>query len=235
MRLPIALLVVLASGLSPQGRATSTTQQTAIDAYVAERQRVRSMRDGSLEPLYAAARRVSDVFIVPEAGDRVIDELSQQEIERIRRALPGLDVHIGDTVGVQIDADHFLALAKAHGGIVDVEFFALYRRTYPRSHRAAWMERTGPETACADFTSGELVDVYRAWRRFQRAHPERYRESVARELEDAAESLLVEGNGLCPQHMTLVRRELERLLAASPDDPVAPRIRERIGRIRQQR
>lgn len=223
-------LVTSAPGIGvAQHLAVTPGQQKAIDAYVAERERVLASR-GSLEALLAAAHRVNDVFTPPPPGDPSLDELPKPEIERIARLLPGLDVHIGDTVGVLLDEEYFLGLAKSHGQSVDVEFFALYERTYSRpSVWAAWMEPTGPETACTDFTSGELVDVFAAWRRFQNSYPGRYAQAVAKELEYAADSLLAQGRALCQQDMRVVRRELERLLASSPQDPLAPGIRKRLG------
>ena len=166
-----------------QHLAVTPGQQKAIDAYVAERTRVLASR-GSLEALLAAAQRVDDVFTPPAPGEPSLDELPKPEIERIARLLPGLDVPIGDTVGVLLDEEYFLGLAKSHGEPVDVEFFALYSRAYSRSGIwAAWLEQTGPESACTDFASGELVDVYLGWRRFQHTHPGRYAAAVAKELE----------------------------------------------------
>jgi DNA-binding FadR family transcriptional regulator len=228
----IAFVLLLAPTAPLQDPAISAAQQKGIDAYATELQRTRSRRGGGLEPLFSAAQHVARVFTLPELGDRTIDEFPKEEVERIQRALPGLDIHIGDTIGVLVDSDYFLSLARAHGRPLDVEFFALYRRTYPQSHRAAWLVRTGPESACADFTSGELVDVYAAWRRFQRRHPQHYREAVARQLEHAADSLLAEGKTLCAQDKGLIKRELERLIASAPRDPLAARVRTRIQDLR---
>ena len=48
------------------------------------------------------------------------------------------------------------------------------------------------------------------------------------QLENAAESLLADRRGLCPQDLRLVKRELERLIAATPQDPLVPQLRNRL-------
>ena len=107
-------------------------QQKAIDAYVAELKRVNTTQRTSLENLLLAAYRVESVLMYPAAPQEprrpAVDELSPEELQRIRDQLNGVDIHVGDTVSVMPDREFFLWRAKSNGGSVDVEFFALLNR-----------------------------------------------------------------------------------------------------------
>ena len=150
------------AGAFQEARVTPE-QQKAIDAYVAELKRVNTTQRTSLENLLLAAYRVESVLMYPAAPQEprrpAVDELSPEELQRIRDQLNGVDIHVGDTVSVMPDREFFLWRAKSNGGSVDVEFFALLNRAYPPSGWPVWIERTGAETGCVDFTSGELVDL----------------------------------------------------------------------------
>lgn len=235
-----AAILVLSASLAPvppQYVTVTPEQQKAIDAYARERKRVDSLRGDSLEPLLAAAHRVievmSDVTSKPgEPPPPFLDDLAEAELSRIQRLLPGLDLHNADVVAVLLDSDFFWSLARNHGRPVDVEFFALYRRTHPAGQWwSAWLEQTGPESVCIDFTSGELVDLYAAWRRFQRIHGKRYAAAVAKELSEIEEDLLSDRRRWCSEDVQLVRRELDRLIAMLPADPIASAVQKRLSEL----
>lgn len=218
------------AGAVQDARATPE-QQKAIDAYVAELKRITGTQGASLENLLAAAYNVATLLYHPPGPQELprpgVDELSPDELQRIRKELNGLDIHIGDTVSVMPDREFFLSRARSNGRSVDIQFFALLNRAYPPSGWPVWIERTGPESGCVDFTSGELVDLFAAWRRFQAANPGSYASAVARELGDMEDDLLADDRRLCAQDMDLVGRELQRFLSLFPQDPLAAKIRTR--------
>ena len=213
------------------GRVTRE-QQRAVDAYVAELARVTAARNTSLEPLLAAAYRVQDLLMgVSDPQDQPrpsVDELLPEELARVTAQLNGIDIHIGDTIHVLPDPEVLLSLARSKGRTVDIEFFALLDRAYAPSGWPVWIERTGPESGCVDFTSGELVDLFWAWRRFQAANPRRYASAVGRQLREMEEDLLSDQRQ-CAQDRRLVARQLRRLLSLIPRDPLAPKIGDRLA------
>lgn len=179
-----------------------------------------------MEPLLAKAAEVERLL------NWVVDELAASEVDRIERHLTGIRIHIGDTVFVSPDPEYLLGQAKLHGGPVDVEFFALLNRTYrPSGYGAAGfpvgMQSITNESGCIDFTSGELVDLFSAWHRFQAEHPGRYSASTAKELRRLEDALTERGR--CPQDPKLVERELRRLIGLVPEHPVAKTIRQQLG------
>ena len=117
-----------------QGAQVTSEQQKAIDAYAVELKRIMGTQSASLENLLDAAYDVERLLIGPsglrELPRPAVDELSTEELERIRRQLNGLDIHIGDTVSIMPDREFFLWRAKSNGRPVDIEFFALLNRTY---------------------------------------------------------------------------------------------------------
>lgn len=229
--------VAAASREAAQAEKVTVEQQQAIDVYVSELARVNASTDISLERLLAAAYRVQAILMPaadPDARPRpTVEDLPPGELERVRRQLTGIRVHIGDTIHVTPDPGVLLALARAKGRPVDVEFFALLDRAYDPSSWPIWIQRTGPESGCVDFTSGELVDMYWAWRRFEAAYPGSYAFAVDRELRSMEHDLLAAGSRLCAQDMRLVERELDRLITVLPKDPLAPKIRGALSRMRR--
>ena len=215
-----------------QGAKVTAEQQQAIDAYAAELKRVQAGQDKTMEPLLSAASRIKRLLNEPpdpQGQPRPqVDELAEVELERIERQLIGISIHIGDTIDVSPDRQFYLSQAKRHGGPVDVAFFALLNRAYPPSGWPVWIERTGPESGCVDFTSGELVDLFWAWQRFLSEHPRRYVEAVDDEVRALEEDLLAADDQRCPQDPAMIQRELRRLARLLPEHPIAKKIVQRL-------
>ena len=215
------------------GPTVTAEQQRAIDAYVVELSRVLAGREIDMEPLLAAAAIIKTLLtgpVFPQQPPRPqVDELGEAELKRIQRQLNGISIHIGDTIDVSPDRKFYLGQAKLHGGPVDVAFFALLNRSYAASSWPVWIERTGTESGCVDFTSGELVDLFWAWQRFLSDHPRRYVDAVNDEVQKLEEDLLATGSGLCPQDPVMVQRELRRLARLLPDHPISKKIGERLA------
>jgi hypothetical protein len=215
-----------------QGVTVTAEQQRAIDAYAAELKRVQAGQEKSMEPLLAAAGRIKSLLNEPFGPQQQprpqVDELAEVELRRIERQLIGISIHIGDTIDVSPDREFYLFQAKLHGGPVDIAFFALLNRAYGPSGWPVWIERTGPESGCIDFTSGELVDLFWAWQRFLSEHPRRYVEAVDHEVRKLEEDLLAPDSRRCPQDPAMIQRELRRLASLLPEHPIAKKIVQRL-------
>lgn len=215
-----------------QGVKVTAEQQRAIDAYAAELKRVQAGQENSMEPLLAAASRIKTLLNEPpgpqEQPRPEVDELVEVELRRIERQLIGISIHIGDTVDVSPDREFYLSLAKLRGGPVDVAFFALLNRAYAPSGWPVWIEPTGPESGCIDFTSGELVDLFWGWQRFLSEHPRRYVQAVGHEVRELEGDLLAGDSQRCPQDPAMIQRELRRLARLLPEHPIARKIGQRL-------
>lgn len=89
----------------------------------------------------------------PDARPRpTVEDLPPGELERVRRQLTGIRVHIGDTIHVTPDPGVLLALARAKGRPVDVEFFALLDRAYDPSSWPAPSAGCGGEPCMNDLS-----------------------------------------------------------------------------------
>jgi len=239
----VTVVVILADALAATGRAqqvipapsakVTPEQQEAIDAYATELKRFLMGQGMSMEPLLAAADRITHLLNFPVApGERPrphVDELAPDELRRIERPLTGISIHIGDFIDVSPDREYFLGQARLHGGPVDIEFFALLKRAYRPSGWPIEVERTSAESGCIDFTSGELVDLFWAWQRFRSVNPGRYDSATAKELARLEENLLTPDRSRCPQNPAMVERELRRLVELLPQHPIAAKIRQRLS------
>jgi hypothetical protein len=125
----------------------------------------------------------------------------------------------------QPDPVFFLALAKAHGGPADVDFFTQYAATWGADDVPVYLKLRPQPTPCVRFGEGRLLPLYKAWQGFAAAHPAAYARQSAQNLGDIEEAVSL-GTCAC-DGVESVRGEQAAFLAAFPAHPKASAIRAR--------
>ncbi|HKR62610.1 MAG TPA: hypothetical protein VJZ00_02670, partial [Thermoanaerobaculia bacterium] len=168
----------------------------SIDPY-----RVAVRQEAPIETIFNAATRIQSTL------PRELEDLSDAEFLDLQHLLPGIVLNREEVLLAEPDADFFLALARRRGNDADIAFFEAYKRTFPESVWASYLEQETDVTGCIRFGSGELVARYADWRAYRAAYPNAYRDAVAARLSDIEEHV-TEGTRSCSSRAEDTRREL---------------------------
>ena len=224
----IVLAVFTASTLIAQ---LSPSDQAVIDAY---RAAIRSAENGGREIEAAFSKLISLTQTLTRsrgAQGAVLEAISAEEFEHLRRDLPGVLINREEVVFVKPDPNYFANLARTRGDAADRAFFSTLKATYPEAVWPVYVEQQTDYSGCTRFGSGTLVDTYRAWSEFQRRFPTRY-VAVAKEELDEVIAQLTESTCACG-NTSSIQDELQRFLKTfQTTSPVRTKVNERLQALR---
>lgn len=186
----------------------------------------------SLEPLLTAAEAVQDALMTLGEDDlALIERLDDAQFEALQGHLPGLRLHRGLDVHVEIEASAFRALAERHGRPEDQAFWRLYERSHNEQRLPVYLRFGARVTPCIRFGEPVLFEQFEAWRGFAAEHPNAYRAFVARWIGDL-EDVFAQGTCTCTEEQAPVEASLEAFIARYPEHAVTPAVRTRLSQLR---
>lgn len=177
----------------------------------------------SLAELYEDAQAAADVELrqVTDPDDSMTNG---------RSAIPeGLLVSTEEALFAVPDPSFFDKLAKEHGTDADIAFFRMLRSSYDGAW-PTWMKQETDVTGCTRFDAG-IVDLYRQVAADHPQWPSVYRERQKAIRHDLEESLSGSDCGCGEEKDT--RAGLKAILDAFPKSPIAPALRDCLGRLKK--
>jgi hypothetical protein len=207
---------------SPPVTALSDSVLALVGDYRAALERVRA--PGGLARLYARALDLEP--LADELEDFAAG--NPEAYAKLEGDLTGVDVWVGETIGVEPDLAWFAAEARAHGTAEDRRFFALLRRVYPEGGGwPAWLQGVTPDSATFDPEAVVRGRVLAALNDYLRATPGgAYREHVTELLDDAIAEMLAR-RCFAPSRDSVVAlydRILPQLAGTAMHDSAAARV-----------
>lgn len=186
----------------------------------------------SLEPLLAAAEAVQDALMTLGEDDlALIERLDDAQFEALQGQLPGLRLHRGLDVHVEIDAAAFRALADRHGRPEDQAFWRLYEQSHNEQRLPVYLRFGTRVTPCIRFGEPVLFEQFEAWRDFAAEHPDAYQAFVNRWIGDI-EDVFAQATCTCTEEQAPVEASLEAFIARYPEHAVTPAVRTRLAQLR---
>jgi hypothetical protein len=210
-----------------QASAASVEIPAAVEAYASAMDELRTSRGKSpVEPVFEDGMQAS-----PEL-QAVLPDLSESQYQEVQRRMQGFIVVRGATIVVRPSVDYFKSLARNHGTEADRAFFDVYQRTEPDGNGPfpAYIQQQTDEAGCTRFDGKLLVDLYRGWLTFRTTYPDAYASEAQGEI-DSLESELLSGICTC-ENAAKTAAGLQTFVAAFPDLPITPKIKNRIAQIR---
>jgi len=227
------IVTIAVAGLGTTGGVPQLppADQAAVDAFRSAISAAESGRSSrGIEGAFSALGSMRDALMRARNGQKVLESLSDEEFQRLRRELSGARLNREEVVFVEADPDYFTRLAAAHGDGADRAFFSALKATYPKS---AWPIYIKPQTdygGCSRFGSMTLVGTYRAWLDFQRRFPGRYAAGAKKEA-DAVFEHLTTSTCACGD-LTSVQNELQRFVQTFPQSAARARVGQRLQDLR---
>lgn len=207
---------------SPPVTALSDSVQVLVADYRVALERVGS--PGGLARLYARALDLEP--LADELEDFAAG--NPEAYAKLEADLAGVDIWVGETVGVEPDLAWFEARARSHGTGEDRRFFALLRRVYPDGGGwPAWLEGITPDSAAFDPAAVARTRILATLNDYLRATPGGpYRAHVAELLDDATTEMLERRCFAPPRDsvVALYERILPQLAGTGVRDSVAARV-----------
>ncbi|WP_162932376.1 hypothetical protein [Solimonas sp. K1W22B-7] len=232
MKLRIVLVAALL-GLAGLAQA-EPVRPAALDAYLKALAGVEAATAPvSLEPLMAAALAAQDALMEIEGlGDQAwLERLDEPAYGQLRAELRGFTLSRGFDVYAQPDAAFLDRLAQVHGGVMDREFFRLYRAYWSPELLPAYLSLGKRPTPCVRFGEGVVAKQYEGWRGFARKYPQAYAGFTRQTLTDLEEVVAL---GVCTcSDEASVSRELRGFVKRFPDSPVAGKVRSRLVELKE--
>jgi len=216
-------LVVLNSFRAPASELPPTIAQYSN----AVEQVLNSKERQSLQPVFELAIQNSPGL------QAILPSLSPAELEALKPKSKGLIVNRENPTYVRPSADYFNDLSKSKGTKADRAFFEIYARTEPDKNAIypAYIRQQPSNTGgCTIFDGPLLIELYRAWLGFRTTYPDDYATEAQGEL-DSMNAELQAGTCACGSQNE-VTAALTAFVKAFPDLPIAPKLRERIDRVK---
>lgn len=163
-------------------------EQRALDDYRSALASVEPIR--GVEPAWSAFAALREALLRrPDGQKTVLESLSDAELVRLQRELPGARVARDEFVLFAPNIAYFTRLAATRGHVADRDFFAALGVTYPRSGWPVYVDQQTDSSGCTRFGSMTLVDTYGIWIEFRRQHPDHYVSDARAETERVLDEL----------------------------------------------
>jgi hypothetical protein len=161
-----------------------------------------------------------------------LPNLSEADYAALKARLSGFILNRDKAAYVRPSADFFKALAKIKGTKADRAFFDVYAQTEPDQNAIfpAYIRQQTDYTSCTVFSGSVLTGLYRKWLDFRTTYPDAYATEAQGEL-DSMDAELQAGTCAC-ENKDQVTAGLTAFVTAFPDLPTAPKLRDRIARIK---
>jgi hypothetical protein len=217
----ILLVAVVSAGTS---RADDTIP-IAVSQYAQEIDAVmKAAPPVSLEGAYTKGVSAADALV--HGGLEQFDEATYRKLQNM---MTGFFVSRDETIRAGPVPDFFLKLAREKGTVVDQEFFALLKETYPENYSPAYYRNLTDYAGCVVFEGKTLTTLYAAWSGFQKSHPEQYEDAAEKERK-AIESALMT-TCVCGTQDSFIR-EIDLFLKSSPASRIAEQVASRLQSVR---
>ena len=179
-----------------------------------------------IEPVFETGMQASPQL------QAVLPDLSESQYQQVQHQMLGFMVVRHETIIVRPSVDYFRSLARKQGTKADRAFFEIYQRTEPDGNGpfAAYIQQQGDEAGCTRFDGKLMVDLYRGWITFRTMYPDDYASEAQGEI-DSLESELLSGICSC-EDADKTAAGLQAFVAAFPDLPITPKIKNRAAQIR---
>jgi hypothetical protein len=220
---------VLAFSVAQAGQQAPAIPR-AVDSYarLLEALMGSAARKPTVESVLGTGRLAAET-LAGETG--VLEDLTDEDYQTVVQKMIGFKVGKDPIVYVEPDPDAFIKLAQEYGKAHDVAFFQRYKQTIPDGVWHVYIQPVTADSGCVRFGSLTLVESYARWTAFRQQFPKQYLREVEQLLVDLDDTL-VEETCACGSAEDVVK-ELSAFVKELPDAAIAPRVRERLEKVRQ--